>query len=113
MTKSFDYGSTNRLSILQCDKIYNKLGNKLQSLNIPTCEVNIISKIKLQKYREKNNFKNTKISNFSHQNRMIKFAFPSHTKIYTQMSQDNNQNIKCLKMMTTLKIFDLLNLLQN
>ncbi len=89
---------------------YNKLGNKLQSLNIPTCEVNIISKIKLQKYSEKNNFKNT---NFSHQNRMIKFAFPSHKKIYTQMSKDNNQNIKCLKMMTTLKIFDLLNLLQN
>jgi len=44
---------------------------------------------------------------------MIKFAFPSHKKICTQMSQDNNQNIKCLKMMTTLKIFDLLNLLQN
>lgn len=60
MTKSFDYGSTNRLSILQCDKIYNKLGNKLQSLNIPTCEVNIISKIKLQNYSEKSNFKNTK-----------------------------------------------------
>jgi hypothetical protein len=103
MTKSFDYGSTNRLSILQCDKIYNKLGNKLQSLNIPTCEVNIISKIKLQ---------NTKSSNFSHQNRMIKFTFPSHKKIYTQISQDTNQNIKCLKMMTTLKIYDFLNLLQ-
>lgn len=43
---------------------------------------------------------------------MIKFAFPSHKKIYTQISQDNNQNI-ILKMMTTLKIFDFLNLHQN
>jgi hypothetical protein len=62
MTKSFDYGSTNRLSILQCDKIYNKLGNKLQSLNIPTCEVNIISKIKLQNYSEKKTSKIQKSS---------------------------------------------------
>jgi hypothetical protein len=113
MTKCFDYDSTNRLSILQCDKIYNKLGNELQSLNIPICEVNIISKIKLQNYNEKNDFKNTKSSNFSHQNTMIKFVFPSHSKIYTQISQDNNQNTKCLKMMTMLKIIDFLNLLQN
>lgn len=35
---------TNRLPIFQSDKIYNKLGNKLQSLNIQTCESNITSK---------------------------------------------------------------------
>jgi hypothetical protein len=37
---------TNRLLIFQSDEIYNKLGNKLQSLNIQTCESNITSKTK-------------------------------------------------------------------
>jgi hypothetical protein len=40
MARNFAHNGTNRQSIFQSDKIFNKLDNKLQSLNIETCETN-------------------------------------------------------------------------
>ncbi len=41
MTRSYAYGSTNRLPIFYGDKIHNNLCNNLEILNIQFCEGNI------------------------------------------------------------------------
>ncbi len=60
MARNFAHNGTNRQSIFQSDKIFNKLDNKLQSLNIETCETNtsflkgkkLQWKIQLQEYMQ-------------------------------------------------------------
>jgi hypothetical protein len=61
VAKSFAYSGTNRLPNFENEKTYNKLDNKVQSLNIQTCETNTISKTKSKQYNRKDNFKNTKV----------------------------------------------------
>jgi hypothetical protein len=57
MTRSYAYGSTNRLPIFYGDKIHNNLCNNLEILNIQFCEGNI-SKEKPQNCSWDDNFKN-------------------------------------------------------
>ncbi len=89
MARNFAHNGTNRLSIFQSDKVFNKLDNKLQSLNIETCE--------------RYNFKNTCSSNYLHQNVIFKFASTTNRSI----GISNTLEMMVQKTMSILKITNL------